>query len=499
MANHQEEEAQNPGDPPVARSGGGDDEYPQIAGDISNLEDLETNRDADEDAKGEEEEEEEKKNPTEEGAKENAPWIERYKETVATFAPLGFIAFGGPQAHVAILRDHLVDQRNWLDEDQFTELFAIGQGLPGPTSTQLVVSTALSRSGPIGGLTAFFIWNLPGLIVLITCGVLIKTFIDPLSSPWYLIGLPPAAISLVFKAFYGFTNKLDRLGYVLCLISALVAILINGDERLTPRSSQYIFPSMLIGGGIVSYLDSRRSEPLGTYKSQSKGWDSESDLLMKRIGIPLWVGGLLFVLWAVLLATTTVLVQPRFEVDNVYLEIFEVMYRIGSLIFGGGQVVLPMLESEVAPEWMTQSQFLEGLGLAQSMPGPLFNFASYLGAVYKGVAGGLVAYVGLFGPGVLLIFAIVPFWARARHVDWFKWALKGINATAIGLVGAACVILWEKAIKTTADAMVFTLAATLSFVYGVGAPYVVFSGFVFGAVLCDDAASMGQVPYCPAA
>ena len=339
-------------------------------------------------------------------------------------------------------------------------------------------------------------WNLPGLIVLITCGVLIETFIDENSTPWFLIGLPPAAISLVFKAFYGFTNKLDKLGYILCLISALVAILINGDERIQPRSSQYIFPSMLIVGGIISYLDSKRQNPLGTYKSQSKGWDADSDLLMKRIGIPLWVGGLIFLLWAVILTTSTVLVAPRYGIENEYLEIFEVMFRIGSLIFGGGQVVLPMLETEVVPKWMTDSQFLEGLGLAQSMPGPLFNFSAYLGAVYKGVAGGLVAYVGLFGPGVILIFAIVPFWARARHIDWFKWALKGINAAAIGLVGAACVILWELAIKTTADAMVFVLAGTLAFVYGLGSPYVVLSGFVFGAILSQDAASLGQVTYC---
>lgn len=425
--------------------------------------------------------------------------IQRFKQVVVTYAPLGFVAFGGPQAHVAILRDHLVVQRNWLDEEQFTELFAIGQGLPGPTSTQLVVSTALARAGPIGGLTAFFLWNLPGLIVLIVCGVLIATFIDASKPPpWYLVGLPPAAISLVFKAFYGFGKKLDRLGIVLCLISSLVAILINGDERIDPSTSQYVFPSMLALGGIISYIDSRRGSPFGTYKSASKGWDADSDLLMRRIGIPLWVGALIFVVWAVVLGWTVSFVErARREgrTVNVYLEIFEVMYRIGSLIFGGGQVVLPMLQSEVVPGWMTEDQFLQGLGLAQSMPGPLFNFSAYLGAVYQGIAGGLVAYVGLFGPGVILIFAIVPFWARLRHVKWFKSALNGVNAAAIGLVGAACVILYEGAVRTTADAMVFVLAGTLAIVYGIGAPYVVFSGFVFGAILHSDALNLGQVEW----
>lgn len=430
---------------------------------------------------------------------EDIPWIDRYKQVIVTYAPLGFVAFGGPQAHVAILRDHLVVQRNWLDEEQFTELFAIGQGLPGPTSTQLVVSTALARAGPIGGLTAFFLWNLPGLIVLITCGVLIATFVDPNNPPWYLVGLPPAAISLVFKAFYGFGKKLDKLGIILCLISALVAVLINGDEKIAPTSSQFVFPSMLVLGGLVAYIDSKRANPYGTYKSASKGWDAESDLTMKRIGIPLWVGGLIFVVWAAVLSTTVSFVRrakANGETVNVYLEIFEVMYRIGSLIFGGGQVVLPMLQTEVVPDWMTKDQFLQGLGLAQSMPGPLFNFSAYLGAVYKGIAGGLVAYLGLFGPGVILIFGMVPFWARLRHVKWFKSALNGVNATAIGLVGAACVILWEGAVATAADAMVFVLAGVLAMVYGIGAPYVVLAGGIFGAILHKDVLSLGQVEWC---
>jgi len=290
------------------------------------------------------------------------PWRTRFIEVCKTYAPLGFIAFGGPQAHVAILRDHLVIQRDWLDEEQFTELFAIGQGLPGPTSTQLVVSTALARAGPIGGITAFMLWNVPGLIVLIVCGVLIASFVDPYNPPWYLVGLPPAAISLVFKAFYGFGQKLDKLGIILCLISALVSVLINGDERISPTVSQFVYPSMLVLGGLASYIDSRRANPYGTYKSASKGWDAESDLTMKRIGIPLWVGGFIWLSWAVILGTTTGIVN-KYEREgkevNVYLEIFETMFRIGSLIFGGGQVVLPMLQAEVVPGWMTKEQFLQ--------------------------------------------------------------------------------------------------------------------------------------------
>lgn len=172
------------------------------------------------------------------------------------------------------------------------------------------------------------------------------------------------------------------------------------------------------------------------------------------------------------------------------------MYRIGSVIFGGGQVVLPLLQDEVVPAWMTKNQFLQGLGLAQSMPGPLFNFSAYLGAVYKGVPGALVAYVGLFGPGVILIFAMVPFWARLRHNDTFKAILKGVNATAIGLVGAACITLWESAITTAADAMVFSIAFTMTVAFNVGAPYCILTGGIVGAILHPSAADLGQQPYC---
>ena len=311
------------------------------------------------------------------------PLSTRLWEVFTTFWPLGFVAFGGPVATVALLRDHLVVQRDWMDEDQFLELFAIGQGLPGPTSTQLLISAAMSRAGPLGGLLAFFLFTLPGLVALTMAGVLIASFLDPNDPPFYLIGIAPAAISLVFKAIYAFTKKLDNLGIVLALVSACVAILINGDVNIQPTSSQYVFPSVLVAGSLVSLIDSRRSYPFGVYVNPSTGWEAKDDLLMKRIGIPLWVGGLILVTWAGILVLA-IFLKDVVGIQNKYLDIFETMYRIGCLIFGGGHVVLPMLQSEVSPSWMSEDTFLQGLGLAQSLPGALFNFSSYLGAVYQG-------------------------------------------------------------------------------------------------------------------
>ena len=175
------------------------------------------------------------------------------------------------------------------------------------------------------------------MIVLTLCGVLITEFIDPTEDPpFYLIGLPPAAISLVFKAFYGFGMKLDTLGIIYALISCCVAILINGDYVIPRNSSQYVFPSMLAAGGLISYIDSKRKTPFGTYSTPGKGWDATNDLTMKRIGIPLWVGGLIFLVWVAVLVLCIILVDVV-EIDNPYLDIFETMYRIGSIIFGGGQ------------------------------------------------------------------------------------------------------------------------------------------------------------------
>ncbi len=416
----------------------------------------------------------------------------RLTDVFKTFWPLGFVAFGGPQAHIAILREHLVLKHNWLDEDSFMELFAIGQGLPGPTSTQLVVSTATSRAGPLGGCLALFMWNLPGFIVCTLCGVLVTSFIDPDDPPFWMAGFAPAAIALLFKAAKGFVAKLDNLGYVMALISCVVSVIIAGDENIPSESCQYIYPALLIGGSLFTFIDSKRSKPFGSYTAAKAGWDSTDDQTFKRIGIPLWVGASIFFIWAAVLggclfyrATTTS--------TGGFLPLFETMWRVGSIIFGGGQVVLPMLYAEVVSTgWIAQSTFYQGFALAQSLPGPLFNFSSFVGGAYLGVGGAFVAYLGLFGPGVILIFAMMPFWAKMRHVAWFKAALVGLNNTAMGFIFAACILMWENAVNSAAGAATFCITGTLA-LQGKPAPLCIFAGGIFGAIL--NLANLGQVPY----
>lgn len=220
----------------------------------------------------------------------------------------------------------------------------------------------------------------------------------------------------------------------------------------------------------------------------------EDKRLAEKIAIPLWAGAAAFLLWACLLSGSVALTNLGYS--NDYLEIFELFFRVGSLIFGGGVVVLPMLQNEVVPKgWVTNEQFFQGLGLTQSLPGPLFNFSSFLGATYKGVIGAFVAEVGLFGPGYILIFAMLPFWSRIRHLSWFKAILKGLNASAIGLIGSGCVFLYASAVKTAADAMVFCLAGGLAALYAVQAPVCILIGALAGAAFSSSLLDVGQVAY----
>lgn len=217
-------------------------------------------------------------------------------------------------------------------------------------------------------------------------------------------------------------------------------------------------------------------------------------LLINKIGIPLWVGGCIFLLWAAILFGSVALVNTGH--DNQYLAIFELFFRIGSLVYGGGVVVLPMLQNEVVPKgWITNEQFFQGLGLTQSLPGPMFNFSSFIGATYKGFFGAVVAAAGLFGPGFILIFALLPFWGDFRRYAWFKAILKGLNASAIGLIGSGCVFLYASAVLNAADAMVFVLAGGLASFYSVQAPVCIFVGAIAGALFSPKVLDVGQVKY----
>lgn len=427
----------------------------------------------------------------------------RLMDVIKLYWYLGLIAFGGPTAHVAILRDHLVRVHQFIDEDIFMELFSLGQGLPGPSSTQLVISTAATHAGLLGGLVAFFFWCLPGYLVLTVCGLYLYDYVDPQHPPIWLLGVPAAAMALIVKSSYGFVLTLDKFGVAVGLFAAVVSVMINGDKRIPSDATQIVYPALLVLGALATFIDFAFGNPsLGTYvrptivDGSSKGPSAQERKISNKIGIPLWQGAFYFLLWLGLLVGSVAVVSAGHI--NPMLLLFESFFRIGSLIFGGGVVMIPMAQSEfvVNKGWMTDEQFFQGIGLAQSLPGPVFNFAAFVGATtVGGWSGATVANCGLFGPGLILIFAMLPIWSRTRHLAWFKAVLKGLNASAIGLIVAGCIFLYAKSVQTTADAMVFVLAGGLAALYNVQAPGVILSGVVFGALFSPAVLNVGQMKY----
>eukprot|EP00904_Undaria_pinnatifida_P001126 jgi/Undpi1/11013/HiC_scaffold_30.g13313.m1 len=426
----------------------------------------------------------------------DVPFATRLRQVFWQFLPLGVVAYGGPTAHVALLHERFVDKSKWLTEEQFIELMAVGQGLPGPTSTQMVVSMGAFRAGIPGGLLSFALWNFPSFIILTLAGLGVRDLLDG-DDPDWLAGVGPAAISLVFVAAYKLGRKVNNspLKYSLSLFSACVTLLINGDEDINPNVSAWVFPVMLVFGGLVMLADSYR-RPQTYSASVSNKSEEEMELegrTYSRINIPMWLGGAIVAGWAAILVVS-ITAFPETGLGGL----FKAFFRIGSIIYGGGQVVLPMLLDEVVdPGWLTREQFYQGFALVQALPGPLFNLSAYLGAVYRGVPGAFVGWLGLFGPGVSLIFGFLPFWGRVRQIAWFKIVLQGVNSTAIGLVVAACVLLWGGAIENYADAIVAVFAGCMQAFLGFQAPWCIISGGILGFLLSDTCTSLGQQVFFP--
>mmetsp|Transcript_11482 Transcript_11482/g.35372 ORF Transcript_11482/g.35372 Transcript_11482/m.35372 type:complete len:465 (-) Transcript_11482:43-1437(-) len=447
-------------------------------------------------------------------------WQDEVKEIAYSFAPLGFIAFGGPQAHIALLHAQFVETHGWLGDDAFLELLALGHALPGPTSTQMVVAVAASRGGIVGALVGFIFWGLPAMTTLIVAG----SFADKLGladSPAWAAGLAPSAVALIYAAALKIgtktTKRADGTTDPLCVgvlgasalalvrvwnqrrhscarlsveilatvrarkaVPAQVVVLASGDARVPPHAFDFIYPALLAAGGVATALR-------GAYDAPAPGARG----LDVRVSLP--VGGVLIALWAVVLVGGAWLRSAGMLV-SMPAKLFETFYRVGSTIFGGGQVVLPMLLTHVVePGWVSEEAFYAGLALTQSLPGPLFNFSAYLGTVAAGVAGGLASVAGLFGPGCVLILATSPFWLAIRERPSVQAAKLGVNAAAAGLVTAACAMLTFSAVKNAASAAVVLLVAGLTSGGGLPAPSAVATGAVTGFVLA--AAGVAQDPY----
>jgi len=351
-----------------------------------------------------------------------------FLEVLAVALRLGLTSFGGPIAHLGYFRDEYVNRRKWLDEKSYADLVALCQFLPGPASSQVGIAIGIARAGLPGALAAWLGFTLPSALALVLFAFGVSALGGAGEAGW-LHGLKIVAVAVVAQAVCGMGKSLcpDRPRATVAIVATIVAL-------NWPTATGQLM-SIALGGSFGWWL----------LFPSTLGTESQTQFpIGKRMGIVAWI-----VFFALLLGLPII----RQLTSSHSLDVFDSFFRVGSLVFGGGHVVLPLLQAEVVgPGWITNEQFVAGYGAAQAVPGPLFTFAAYLGAVMDGWSGALLTLVAIFLPSFLLIVGAVPFWDLLRNRSSFQSALSGINAAVVGLLLAALYKpVWTSAIHTSAD------------------------------------------------
>jgi len=355
-------------------------------------------------------------------------------EVFAVFLKLGLTSFGGPVAHLGYFRNEFVERRKWLAEQTYADLVALCQFLPGPASSQVGISIGLLRAGYLGALAAWTAFTLPSALALVAFAYGLSAFHNALGSGW-LHGLKVAAVAVVALAILGMARTLapDRERASLAVLALAIALSIP--------SAWGQIGAILVGAVIGAAF----------MKADAPAAQPSLNLPASRTSAVVALA-----IFAALLAGLPVLASIT---GNENVRLFDTFYRVGSLVFGGGHVVLPLLQAEVVPSgWVSNDAFLAGYGAAQAVPGPLFTFAAYLGAVIGGWKAALVCLVAIFLPSFLLVIGILPFWEGLRRRPMAQSVLRGVNAAVVGLLLAAFYNpVWTSGITGKAD---FGLAAT---------------------------------------
>jgi chromate transporter len=376
---------------------------------------------------------------------------------------LGLTSFGGPVAHLGYFREEYVRRRKWLSEDAYADLVALCQFLPGPTSSQVGVAIGIVRAGLPGAIAAWLGFTLPSAIALVAFAFGLQRF--GVTDAGWLHGLKIAAVAVVANAVWGMARSLapDRERATLAILSAIVVLAWPG----APGQILVIAVAGLIGWRMLKA--------------------SSGD---KRVALPPTVRRRTAIAsLAVFLGLLVALPLLRPVVTSQAFLVFDSFFRVGSLVFGGGHVVLPLIQAEVVPPgWVTNEEFVAGYGAAQAVPGPLFTFAAYLGAVMhdkpNGIAGAAIALVAIFLPTFLMVVGALPFLSALRTRTGFQAALSGINAAVVGLLLAALYHpVWTSAITTSADLALALVAFALLALWAVPAWLVVVIAALGGAVL----------------
>lgn len=377
------------------------------------------------------------------------PTNRRHPDTARTvffaFLKLGCSAFGGPIAHLGYFRDEFVRRRGWLSESSYADLVALCQFLPGPASSQVGMALGLARAGYPGALAAWVGFTLPSALLLVLfalglgrCGALLPAGV--------LHGLKIAALAVVAQAVWG-------MGRSLCPDRPRLALMALACATVLAWPSAWAQVAVIAGAGLAG---------LGLLKT-APGAGHE--------GLPIAVGYRAALLFLALFAALLVCLPLAAGLwPEQWLRLFDAFYRAGALVFGGGHVVLPLLQAEVVPSgWVDGDTFLAGYAAAQAVPGPLFTFAAFLGAASSsgpgGWSGALLCLLAIFLPSFLLVAGALPFWERLRHSPRARAALAGVNAAVVGLLLAALYQpLWTQGILGAADftLLLFALLALLA-------------------------------------
>lgn len=336
----------------------------------------------------------------------------RLLDIFLTALRLGLTSFGGPVAHLGYFKDEYVDRKKWLDDKLYADIIALCQFLPGPASSQVGISIGILRGGLSGGLLSWLGFTLPSVIVLIVFGLLYLQM--DLSDASFINSLKVVAVAVVLHAILGMAKNLtpDKPRIIIAVIAA-------GIMLMFPNVWVQILT--IIAGGLIGLV-------LFQNRKTTKIEHFVIDIPRK---LSYWSLGLLGTLLVLLPIIANVF-------NNIYITLFDTFFRVGALVFGGGHVVLPMIERELVPVGLISADaFLAGYGMAQAVPGPLFTFASYLGTVIAHIPGGIVATIAVFLPSFLLIAAALPYLTMLRENHQFQSALMGVNATVVGLLIAA--------------------------------------------------------------
>ncbi len=371
---------------------------------------------------------------------------------------LGLTSFGGPIAHLGYFHEEYIRRRKWMDEKSYADLVALCQFLPGPASSQVGIGIGVIRAGLLGGILAFIGFTLPSVIALILFALLVQG-LNVGDASW-IHGLKIVAVVIVAHAILGMAQKLTP-----DLPRKSIALFALVGTLLWQTASIQI--GVIILAGFVGYI---------LYKNQSDHDEVRLTVpISKKIGI---------ICLSLFFGLLIILPTLREITTLSWVAMFDSFYRSGSLVFGGGHVVLPLLQREFVPTgWLTQDSFLAGYGITQAVPGPLFTFAAYIGAVINGWKGGIIATVAIFLPAFLLILGTLPFWDKLRRNPKIRGALMGVNAAVVGiLISAFYNPIWTSAILKPVD---FAFSAVLfsMLVYWKLPPWIVVVTGAFGGIL----------------